>query len=79
MKYNIRINDYIKDGYWTKKTIAFWNNRAMELECEFGIFIAVKSEYDKNRYLSRLYFEVNNKEYECADDLIRTFKMKEFL
>lgn len=71
----------IPDGKWTTQFMpANWTNAADKMGMEYGIFISVgceRSVVTKN--ITRVYFKVEDHEFDSLRELRKVLRMKVFL
>jgi hypothetical protein len=79
MKLPVEQYYYNSDTY--KKLVKLWKNNAQQLSVETGVFIEVHLEYapPNNVYLMRIYFKVDDHEFEGLNDVKKAIEMKAFL
>jgi hypothetical protein len=64
-----------------KKTplIDAWQNAAISIGLETGIYVSVNYEYDTYPYIRRIFFMINDHKFENLTELKRAIDLKVFL
>lgn len=62
-----------------KRLFNDWRAAAAQIEMEYGVWVAVKTEEDTNTIVTRIYFLAMEHEFESLRDLKKALENKAFM
>lgn len=62
-----------------KSILEYWSNQVLQIGINYGVFVQVKKEASEDQYLTRIYLEGLDREFESVADLVKVLNLKAFL